>query len=348
MRRPGSFPRWFCAGVLLACLACAVPTAGASLYERLRPGDCFVARQEQGELRYEACLRLLSRHFFEFSESFTYKKQAPFRRVLTGLWFQIRGGSLLWLYNRYGLSRPFNVGGEKALYGDMPLPGGRGSLSVIFRPDAPADGPLRLMGAVRRADGGLTFTESASGLVFSLAAPLPQELQGQPLPLFLELEARLASGARLVVDRILALNTRLPSGLEDAPRALSAVTDSAPWLLELPDGRQFSASFFLDPASEAPPAPAGEQTVEAEALPPAGRLDLAGDGLYLSLSLFLRGQELRLALSGNERAMLHLLGLDALCDMLLALRRWELHGSLLVLYDAVAPRCWLSRRRGEP
>lgn len=340
MRRPGSFPLWLRAGVLLACLACAVPAAGASLYERLRPGDCFVARQERGELRYEARLRLLSRHFFEFSESFTYKKQSPFRRVLTGLWFQIRGGSLLWLYNRYGLSRPFNVGGEKALYGDMPLPGGRGSLSVIFRPDAPADGPLRLMGAVRRAEGGMTFTESASGLVFSLAAPLPQELQGQSLPLFLELEARLASDARLVVDRVLALNTRLPSGLEDAPRALSAVATGFPWLLELPGGERFTVSFSFD----APASVSAESPASGAALSVTGQCDLAGEGLYLSLPLTAAGQEVRFAPGEQDRAMLHALGHDRLLDTLLSLRRWALHGPLLVLYDDAAPLCVLSRR----
>lgn len=335
------------AGMLLACLLCCAVVHAASPYARLQAGQAFAARHEQGGLLYEARLRLLPRNLFELAESFSWKRQKPLRRVSSGLWFQLRGGSLLWLYNRFGLSRPLNVGAAGALYADMPLPGARGSLSVVFHAAEDTGGSLRLMGVLRASSGGPVFEESGSGLIYRLEGPLPEAATDRSLPLFVEIDARL-SGARLSIDGIHAASSRLPSGAGTPPRTLRAVTDAGPWLLELPDGRQFSASFLLDPAADAPSASSGEQTAEAEALPPAGRLDLAGDGLYLSLSLFLRGQELRLALSVNDRAMLHLLGLDALCDTLLALRRWELHGSLLVLYDAVAPRCWLSRRRGEP
>ena len=308
------------AGMLLACLLCCAVVHAASPYARLQAGQAFAARHEQGGLLYEARLRLLPRNLFELAESFSWKRQKPLRRVSSA---------------------------AGALYADMPLPGARGSLSVVFHAAEDTGGSLRLMGVLRASSGGPVFEESGSGLIYRLEGPLPEAATDRSLPLFVEIDARL-SGARLSIDGIHAASSRLPSGAGTPPRTLRAVTNAAPWLLELPDGRQFSASFLLDPAADAPSASSGEQTAEAEALPPAGRLDLAGDGLYLSLSLFLRGQELRLALSGNDRAMLHLLGLDALCDTLLALRRWELHGSLLVLYDAVAPRCWLSRRRGEP
>ena len=348
--------------------------APASRYARLTAGQGFTARREEGHLRYEGYLRLLPRGFFQLDERLAWKKQPPLRRVSSGLGFQLEGGALLWLYNRYGLSRSCNVGEGGALYADMPLPGQGGSLSVVFRPavraDVPSgeasgdaagaaqtapphaaegDGePLRLMGLLRREPGGVVFVESASGLEFALEGSLPdplpelppEEAGGRPLPRFLELEGRL-SGARLILDRVLAVSGVPPSGPEEGPPSLAVAAGEGPWLLELPGGRRLSASLALSP-------PAGAAAREE---PPsyAGRLDLAGKDLYLSLPLTTAGRRLRLALSGRDRAMLRALGHEALMEDLLSLRRWAVYGPLLVFHDGDGePRCILTRRGGDP
>lgn len=326
------------AGILL-CLLLAVPASGAARYERLRPGDCFAVLFGQDGLRYEARLRLFARHFFVLSESFFWKEKPPLRRAVSGLWFQLQGGSLLWLHNPYGLSRPLNVGGKGSLYADMPLPGGRGSLSVVFHPAAVAEEPLRLMGTMRAANGRRIFVESASGLEFSLAGNLPAEARADAAPLFLELDARLA-GETLTVDKVCASSRRLPSAPAAGPRTLAEVLAGPPWRLELPDGQEFSVSF--SPATGAlPPDGSADKDEEKGAAVAAGNLDLAAPGVYLSLPLFAEGQTLRLVLGHDERAMLLALGQDALLATLDAVRRWDIHGALLVLYDEKGPCCTL-------
>ncbi len=319
--------------LLCLCLTAVVllssPVAGAPRFERLRPGQCFAARLDVGDLHYAAVLRLLPRNFFELSESFAYRKNPPLRRGSSGLWFQLRGGALLRLWNRYGLSRPLNVGAAAALYADMPLPGQNGSLSVVFRPAEDDGAPLRLMGALRQSSDGPVFDESASGLAFPLRGPLPEELRGRPLPLFLELDARL-SGRDLVMEKVRAVSARLPSGLNDPPQAPATAAAGAPWLLELPDGALLTASFALD-AAPASGEGAGPEEGAAEL---AGRLDLAGRGLYLSIPLNVSGGRLRLLPSEDDRAMLRSLGEEALLALVDAARGWRLHGDMLALYDA--------------
>lgn len=327
--------------LLLACLLCAAGAApvmaDATRHARLEAGQSFDARREAGDLRYEARLRLLPRGFFQLDESFAWKRQPPLRRASSGLWFQLDGGALLWLYNRYGLSRWCNVGEGSALYADMPLPGQRGPLSVVFRPAGADGGSLRLMGVLRREAGGLVFDESASGLVFSLDGPLPEAAEGREPPVFLEVEARL-SGSRLTLERVLAARDTLPPGPEEGSRSLADVAGGAPWLLELPGGSRLSASFALSPAANAP----GGDPAACR-----GRLDLAGKDLYLSLPVLAGERDVRLVLSGEDRAMLRALGREALTEELLSLRRWAAHGPLLVFHDGEGtPRCILTRRGG--
>lgn len=330
---------WLCCCLcgLLLCTMLVSSASASSLYGRLRAGDCFFAQLEQGNLRYEARLRLFARNFFELTESFTWKKQPPLRRTFSGLWFQLQGGSLLWLHNRYGLSRPLNLGGEQALYADMPLPGERGILPVIFKPVADVGDSLRLMGVIRTRDNSFVFRESASSLEFPLADPLPETMRNAVLPLFCELDARFVD-RKLVIEKVCAASPRLPSDTEAVPRELSEILAGGMWLLELSDGQQLSASFIPKPAF---------LTESSADMPVIGQLDLAGQGVYLSLPLSAQGHAVKISLDSDGRKMLHSLGLTALSEVLDAVCRWDMHGALLVLYDMNSPRCTLLRRAGR-
>ena len=298
--------------LVCACLFSSLAYAGVS-FPRVSGGTKYAGELVVKHATEQAELTLLDEHYFILRQTFSSGTRR-FVRDMTGFWRQRDGGALLTLENRHGLFLKLNVGAKDTLYGILPDVHERSRPFFTLQAVPFAFPTFTLMGTLERTGSGAQFTDSATGKIFRLEGdaltPLPK---GESF--FADVELSLGEKSSRLV-RIRSLSRNFPSRAEkpqDVPFA--RLVSGRTWWITFPSGLTVSCVF--------------EEVREGE-----GRLEISGQGLWLSVPYAVAEKALSFTLSRKDARMLTVCEAKELLALLSATKGWMRDGSAIILMGA--------------
>lgn len=308
---------------LISLCAAAPALCGAAAFPVLEAPAVYSGEVRSEGACYDVTLFLKADHLFALRERMARTDGRSSERTLTGAWFQVEGGSLLQLANHNGLERILNIGGSGSLYWGVqsPFPS---YMNVTLRKGGEAF-PFSVMGTLAFEGSVAMLRDTATNKAYPLLPDARIErLRGRGERLFVDADVE-ENGASLRLLRLRSATDVIPRLPQDTPERFQRLVSGSHWAVTL-DGRTFQCTFGKKKDAH-------------------GLLDMIAVDMALQLSYELEADRIVFRPDKKTIRMMDAFGLKTLMSTFNNVKKWEIHGNLLVFWGTNGLLCVLEKIR---